>query len=99
MALAEPAPGTRQQLLLLWLAGPDLGSHVIAWSSYDGTAAARAPDTLPEAPPYPSAEAAMRDGWRVIGYAPARPSEVGSESRTAFLLNEVVLERLETAHV
>lgn len=111
MALAESSPGaepasgagpttaTRQQLLLLWLAGPDLGSNVIAWSSYDGTTAAREPDSLPEAPPYASAEAAMRDGWRVIGYAPARPSEVGHESRTAFLLNEVVLERLETAHV
>lgn len=97
MPIAETS--TRQRLLLLWLSGPDLGSNVIAWSTYDGTTDSREPDSLPEEPPYASAEAAMRDGWRVIGFAPARPSAVGSESRTAFLLNEVVLERLETAHV
>lgn len=99
MTITEIPPSTRQRLLLLWLSGADLGSNVIAWSAYDGTTGERAPDSLPEEPPYASALEAMRDGWRVLGIAPARPSQVGHESRTSFLLNEVVLERLETVHV
>lgn len=100
MPTAAPSPSAaRQQLLLLWLSGADLGSNVIAWSSYDGATGEREPDSLPEEPPYASALDAMRDGWRVLGIAPARPSQPGHESRTAFLLNEIVLERLEAAHV
>ena len=89
----------RQQLLLLWLAGPDLASGVVAWSRYDGNAAERPADDLPDGPPYPSALAAMRDGWRVLGIAPAPTSQPGHELRTGFLPNEIILERLESAHV
>lgn len=96
---ATLATSTRQQLLLLWLSGPDLGSNVIAWSTYDGTTPDREADGLPESPPYPSALDAMRDGWRVVGIAPAQTSAAGHESRTAFLLNEIILERLELTHV
>lgn len=103
MPTSPPATDTvRQRLLLLWLATPDLGSPTVAWSSYDGTTAAREPDSLPERPPYPSALAAMRDGWRVVGVAPPQPSIPGHESRTAFLKHEILLERLErqeSAHV
>lgn len=99
MPTVDSSSSIRQRLLLLWLSSADLGSNVIAWSAYDGTTGEREPDSLPEEPPYASALDAMRDGWRVLGIAPARPSQVGHESRTAFLLNEVVLERLETVHV
>jgi hypothetical protein len=97
----QPSPSTsRQQLLQLWLHGPSLDSGVVAWSLYDGTSTTTADDDLPGTPPYGSALAAMRDGWRVVGIAPARVSTPGHEFRTSFLPHEIVLERLlEPAHV
>ena len=93
-------PTIRQQVLQLWLHGPQLDAPVVAWSLYDG-ATQKAPDDLvPDQPPYGSAMQAMRDGWRVIGIAPARPAIPGHEFRTSFLHHEVILERLqESAHV
>ncbi len=100
MMTPEVALSPRQQLLQLWLHSPDLGSSVVAWSFYDGTAAQRSDDDLPKKPPYPSALHAMRDGWRVLGIAPARPSAPGHEFRTSFLPHEIVLERFqEPTHV
>ena len=85
---------TRQQLLILYLANSDLGSPAQAWSFYDGTGARTAMAGDSEAPPYPSALAAMQDGWRVI-QLPAIPARApGSEHLTAQLRFEVVLEKL-----
>lgn len=95
-----PSSTPRQQVLQLWLYGPSLDSSVVAWSLYDGGAPAMPVDDLPAQPPYANALDAMRDGWRVLGIAPARPSIPGHEHRTSFLPHEVVLERFqEPAHV
>lgn len=100
MTTAAAAPHLRQQVLQLWLHGPDLGSSVVAWSFYDGSVPRPADDDQQLKPPYPSALHAMRDGWRVVGIAPARPSVPGHEYRTSFLPHEIVLERLlEPTHV
>ena len=88
----------RQQVLQLWLKTANLDAEVVAWSFYDGAAAAKpAVDNLPVKPPYGSALEAMRDGWRVVGIAPARVSTPGHEHRTSFRPHEVVLERLQHA--
>jgi len=96
----QDLPLPRQQVLQLWLHGPQLDAPVVAWSLYDGAAGETQADGLPDKPPYASALHAMRDGWRVIGIVPARVSIPGHEFRTSFLQHEVVLERLqENAHV
>jgi len=93
-------PKQRQQVLQLWLQGPNLDASVVAWSIYDGATREAPTDVLPDKPPYASAIQAMRDGWRVIGIAPARVSIPGHEFRTSFLQHEIVLERLlENVHV
>lgn len=92
-------PGQAQRLLQLWLSHGDLHSGVVAWSSYDPAMAGRPPDDLPTAPPYPTAMAALRDGWRLIQFTPAIPPAPGNEFRTSFLPNEVLLEKIEADHV
>ncbi|HVR60267.1 MAG TPA: hypothetical protein VMU50_00135 [Polyangia bacterium] len=85
---------TRQQLLILYLANSDLGSPAQAWSFYDGTGARTAMAGDSEAPPYPSALAAMQDGWRVIQLPALRPPQPGNEHMTSYLRFEVVLEKM-----
>ncbi len=92
-------PEPAQRLLQLWLGYSDLHSAVVAWSSYDPALAGRPPDELPTAPPYPTAMAAIRDGWRLIQFSPAIPPVPGAEFRTSFLPNEVLLEKTEINHV
>jgi hypothetical protein len=83
-----------QQLLILYLANSDLGSPVQAWSFYDGAGSGTGMSGDSDKPPYPSALAAMQDGWRVI-QLPVIPARApGSEHLTAQLRFEVVLEKL-----
>ncbi len=90
-------PETRQQILILHLAEPDLGAPTVAWALYDGTRPAgdqqmQAGDQ-PE-PPYSSVVDAMHDGWRVL-QLPQLPTYLrGAEHETGPLPWEYVLERL-----
>ena len=56
----------RQRLMILYQYTSDLASRVGAWSIYDGAGAKEHGSGDAEQPPYASALAAMRDGWRVI---------------------------------
>ena len=87
----------RQQLLILCLATPDLGSPVLAWSFYDGTGRAPGMSGDSPAPPFPSVLAAMRDGWRVIQIPMPLPRLPGQEHETSHLRFEYVLEKLAEA--
>lgn len=89
----------RQQILILHLSDPELGSRTIAWALYDGAAPA---DKLQmntgdsNEPPYSSVLAAMRDGWFVI-QLPALPVYIpGYEHENGHLPYEYVLERKVT---
>ena len=85
---------TRQQILILCLATPDLGSPVLAWSFYDGTGRATGMSGDSETPPFPSVLAAMKEGWRVIQFPMLLPRPAGHEHETSHLRFEYVLERL-----
>lgn len=87
---------TRQQILILHLAEPDLGSSTVAWALYDGARPAgdqqmQAGDQ-PE-PPYASVVDAMHDGWRVLQLPQLPTYRRGAEFETGPLPWEYVLER------
>ncbi|MGC4045114.1 MAG: hypothetical protein QM758_15085 [Armatimonas sp.] len=91
---------TRQQILILNLASPDLESRTVAWALYDGAMKdgeipMQSGDAgLDPKPPYSSVLSAMRDGWRVI-QIPTLPYFVeGREHETGHLPYEYVLERM-----
>jgi len=98
---AIPAAGkaVRQRLLVLYLGNASPDSAVVAWANYDGTG--RPVDAAGECeqPPYPTALAAMRDGWRIVGFPPIHEPLPGREYETGHLHNEFILERLETVDV
>jgi hypothetical protein len=83
----------RQHILILWLQNGNLASGVCAWSRYLGDSTREPTSGEEEGPPYPSALAALRDGWRVLQYPVAVTATPGQEHRTGFLKHEVVLER------
>jgi len=85
----------RQKLLVLYLHTPDLHSPVVAWTLYDGTGKEHHTSGDSDTPPYPSAIAAMRDGWRVIQFPQQFPAYPGMEYTTSYLRFEYVLEKLE----
>ena len=84
--------GVRQQVLYLWAAGSSLDSGTVGWAFHDGTAGAG--PSLPDAqPPYPSGEAALRDGWLLLQSAQLIPPAEGDEHRNTYLHYEFVFER------
>lgn len=87
----------RQQLLILCLATPDLGSPVLAWSFYDGTGRATGMSGDSAAPPFASVLAAMKEGWRVIQVPMPPPRLPGHEHETSHLRFEYVLEKMAEA--
>jgi len=82
---------------VLYLAAPDLGGAVVAWSFYDGSGRATGMAGDSETPPFPSVLAAMKAGWRVIQLPAAQPRFPGHEHETAHLRFEYVLEKLVDA--
>ena len=84
----------RQQILVLYLHNPDLASQVRAWTIYDGTGRQQHTTGDSTKPPYPTALAAMRDGWRVIQFPQQFPAYPGTEYTTAFLKYEYILEKM-----
>ena len=89
-----PARRARQQLLILCSASPDLASHIVAWSFYDGAGDGTSQAGDSDAPPYASVLEAMRDGWRVLQLPQPPPSVPGTEYEPAFLKWEYALERI-----
>lgn len=81
----------RQQVLFLYLEHSNLDGRVVAWTFHDG--AGRLAD-LPEAPPYPTGAAALRDGWRLIQAAPVPVRLPGAERVTGRLEHEFLFERV-----
>ena len=87
----------RQQILILCLATPDLGSPVLAWSFYDGTGRATGMSGDSDKPPFPSVLAAMKEGWRVMQFPMPMARAAGHEHETSHLRFEYVLERMVQA--
>jgi hypothetical protein len=86
---------SRQQLLVLWPAGPTPASPVCAWSRYDGTGAAQFTTGDADEPPYPTVQAALEDGWRIIQFPESpRPPAPGAEHATGLLPYQYVLEQI-----
>lgn len=85
----------RQKILVLYLHNPDLGSPVVAWTIYDGTGKTQHTTGDSTTPPYPSALAAMKDGWRVIQFPQQFPAYPGMEYHTSYLKFEYILEQME----
>lgn len=90
---------TRQQILILHLAAPDLEAKTVAWALYDGS---KPKDELQmqtgdsDIPMYESVLDAMRAGWNVI-QLPAMPVfRSGYEFEQGHLPYEYVLERKVT---
>lgn len=88
-------PQFRQQILVLYLHTPDLNSHVVAWSMYDGTGNAQHTTGDSTEPPYNSVVEAMRDGWRVVQFPQQFPAYPGMEYHTSYLRFEYILEKME----
>ncbi len=88
-----------QHMLVLWAHSPDPGAPICAWSHHDPTPGAKRRQGQEDKPPYDSVLAAMRDGWRVIGYPRPLPAYPGMELDTSYLKNEFVLERMQEVPV
>ena len=84
-------PGERQQVLFLWLDDSALDARVLGWSFHDGGGDG---SVLDGEPPYPTGEAALRDGWRLIQVSPLIPPALGAEHTTSFLRHEFLFERI-----
>ncbi len=87
-------PTFRQQLMILYLSTPDLGSSVGAWTIYDGTGRETHTTGDSDRPPYDSVLEAMKDGWRVIQLPQQIPAYPGMEYTTSYLKFEYVLEKM-----
>ena len=89
--------GSRQEVLVLYLATSSLRSDVISWSRYDGSCSDE-PDTGEEfEPPYRTGLDALRDGWRLFAASPLQPAYPGTEYLTSHHKFEFFFERLVPA--
>ncbi len=88
-------PQLRQKILVLYLHTPDLNSHVVAWSMYDGTGKTSPTTGDSDKPPYNSAVEAMQHGWRVVQFPQQFPAYPGMEYHTSYLRFEYILEKME----
>ncbi len=86
---------TRQQVLVLYLAQPQLDSRVVGWSFYDGTSQQdREAHGVAVEPPYSSGLEALRDGWRLIEYPRLENPAPGREYQVGYLQAEFVFEKI-----
>ena len=88
------AQGTRQQVLILYLATSALESEVCAWTLYDGTGRSRPTTGDTDSPPYVTGLAALTDGWRLVQMSPVLPPAPGHEYDVSTLRHEFMFERL-----
>src|SRR5690348_18354722 len=97
--MAKRMSKVRQQILILHLENPDLGTRTVAWALYDGSLPAGQPQMntgSSNEPPYRSVLDAMRDGWFVLQMATLPQFRPGYEHETGHLPYEYVLERKVT---
>jgi len=86
---------TRQQVLVLYLALPQLDSRVVGWSFYDGASQQdREAHGVEVEPPYSSGLEALRDGWRLIEYPRLENPAPGREYQVGYLQAEFVFEKI-----
>ena len=85
----------KQQVLVLYLNTSGLDSHVLAWSSYDGTGRTDPTTGDSDDPPYESGVEALRDGWRLFQASQLIPPYPGHEYDTSFLKHEFWFEKIE----
>ncbi len=86
---------TRQQVLVLYLAQPQLDSRVVGWSFYDGTSQqGREAQGVEIEPRYTSGLEALRDGWRLIEYPRLENPAPGREYQVGYLQAEFVFEKI-----
>jgi len=83
---------TRQQILHMWLGGPALDLHCVAWSFFDATDGA-GPALPDDDPPYATGLDAMRDGWMLISITAPAPTNPDPHAPPGYLDNEFVFER------
>jgi hypothetical protein len=86
--------GTKQQVLVLYLATSALDADVVGWSVYDGTGASRPTTGDSDEPPYKTGVAALEDGWRLFQASQLIPPYPGHEHDTSFLTHEFFFEKL-----
>lgn len=91
--MMDPAT-QRQQVLFLYLEHSGLDGRVVAWSFHDGSGQHA---DLDGSPPYATATAALRDGWRLLQVSPVPQRTPGAERVAGRLEHEAVLERIVDA--
>ncbi|MEO1249783.1 MAG: hypothetical protein AAFW76_08085 [Pseudomonadota bacterium] len=84
----------RQQLLILYLYRSALDSRVVGWSRYDGASQTDPVAGEEDEPPYGTALAAMRDGWRVLQMSEITPQQTELDYEPGYMAFEVVMEKL-----
>ena len=85
---------SRQQILVLYLATSALDTHVVGWSTYDGTGQSFHMAGDCDTPPYKTGLDALLDGWRLIQASPLISHNSGDEFRTDYLKYEFWFEQI-----
>jgi len=90
---AQPVDGAKQQILLLYLGGSDLGSVVIGWTLYDGTNRYNYDNNESNEPIYKTGTDALRDGWHIVQWPALQNPNPADGDESGFLPFEFVFER------
>jgi hypothetical protein len=89
--------GTRQKVLILYLANSSLDAPVVGWSVYDGTGQTLRMPGDEDEPPYRTGLDALLDGWRLLQMSQLLPHIPGAEFTTSYQKYEFLFEKLEEA--
>ncbi len=90
---AKPLHDVRQQILLLYLGGSDLGAQVIGWTLYDGTGRYNYDSNERDEPIYKTGLDALRAGWHIVQWPVLQNTNPVDGNESGFLPFEFVFER------
>ena len=90
---AKPLHDVRQQILLLYLGGSDLGAQVIGWTLYDGTGRYNYDSNERDEPIYKTGLDALRAGWHIVQWPVLKNTNPVDGNESGFLPFEFVFER------
>ncbi len=90
---AKPLNDVKQQILLLYLGGSDLGSQVIGWTLYDGTDRYNYDNNESDDPIYKTGLDALRAGWQILQWPTLQNPNPVDGDESGFLPFEFVFER------
>ena len=90
---ATPIHDVKQQILLLYLGGSDLGSGVIGWTLYDGTGRYNYDNNESDEPIYETGLDALRAGWQILQWPALKNPNPVDGNESSFLPFEFVFER------